>query len=79
MAIKVTKRHTGEYGCTYSISGLTFSQLFRVKNAMFDCEEKMKEIADQCAKVGDLAMAREFKEYARDAHEVFTAANDGCI
>ena len=46
---------------------------------MFDCEEKMKAIVDQCAKEGDLAMAREFKEYARDAREVFTAANDGCI
>ncbi len=78
MSVKVTKRTTND-GVRYSISGLTFSQLFRVKNAMFDCEEKMKAIADQCAKEGDLAMAREFKEYARDTHEGFTAANDGCV
>ncbi len=78
MAVKVTKRATND-GARYSISGLTFSQLFRIKNAMFDHEEKMKAIADQCAKEGDLAMSREFKEYARDAHDVFTAANDGCV
>jgi hypothetical protein len=24
-------------------------------------------------------MAREFKDYAKDAHEVFMAANDGCF
>ena len=78
MKVKVTKRQTNA-GPRYSISGLTFSQLFRVKNAMFDCEKKMKEIADECVKEGDLAMAREFKDYAKDAHEVAIAANDGCV
>jgi hypothetical protein len=44
MAVKVTKRTTSE-GVRYSISGLTFSQLFRIKNAMYAEEKKMKEIA----------------------------------
>ena len=78
MAVKVTKRQTAN-GTRYSISGLTFAQLFRVKNAMYDCEEKMKAIAEDCVKAGELAMAREFKDYAKDAHEVFTAANNGCV
>lgn len=78
MAVKVTKRQTN-YGPRYSITGLTFGQLFRIKNAMFDCEKKMKEIADECVKEGDLAMAREFKDYAKEAHEVFIAAADGCV
>lgn len=78
MAVKVTKRTTKD-GARYSISGLTFAQLFRIKNAMSECEKKMKAIADECVQEGSLAMAREFKDYAKDAHEVFIAANDGCI
>lgn len=73
MPIKVTKRHSGEYGCTYSISGLTFAQAFRIKNAMVDCEKKMKEISDEWKNEGNLAMAREFRDFAKDAHEVFMA------
>ena len=76
MAVKVTKRQTGP---RYSISGLTFGQLFRIKTAMFEEEKRMKAIADQCVKEGDLAMAREFKDYAKDAHEVAIAASDGCF
>lgn len=78
MAIRVTKRATND-GARYSISGLTFAQLFRIKNAMAECERKMKETADQCVKERDLAMAREFNEYAWDAHQVFIAANNGCV
>ena len=78
MAIKVTKRATND-GARYSISGLTFSQLFRIKNAMAEEERRMSKIADDFVQEKSLAWAREFKEYAKDAHEVFIAANDGCI
>ena len=78
MAIKVTKRATND-GARYSISGLTFSQLFRIKSAMAEEERRMSKIADDFVQEKSLAWAREFKEYAKDAHEVFIAANDGCI
>lgn len=58
---------------------MTFGHLFRIKNAMFEEEKKMKAIADECVKEGDLATVREFKDYAKDAHEVFIAAADGCV
>lgn len=72
MAIKVTKRATND-GARYSISGLTFAQLFRIKNAMAECERKMKEISDEWKNEANLAMARKFRDYAKDAHEVFMA------
>ena len=78
MAVKVTKRQTKD-GVRYSISGLTFSQLFRVKNGMQTEEVRMDEIAKQFVQEKNLAWARAFKEYARDAHEVFIAARDGCV
>jgi len=73
MAIKVTKRHVGERECTYSISGLTFAQAFRIKNAMVDCEKKMKEISDEWKEAGNLAMAKDFRDYAGDARAIFNA------
>lgn len=71
MAIKVTKRATNEGAC-YSISGLTFNQIFRIKQAMLDCEEKMKGIAaNECAEYPP--MQKDFEGFARDAHDVFMA------
>lgn len=71
MAVKVTKRQTND-GLRYSISGLTFDQIFRVKLAMADCEKKMKGIAaNECAKCPP--MQKDFEGFARDAHEVFMA------
>ena len=75
---KVTKRQTRN-GVSYSLSGLTFSQLFRIKSAMAEEEKRMNEIANDFVREKSLAWAREFKEYARDAHEVFIAACDGCV
>jgi len=76
MAIKVTKRHTGERGCTYSISGLTFDQVFRIKNAMYAEAEKMKAIAE--GEMQDYArLQEEFKQYAKDALSVAEAVNLG--
>lgn len=72
MAIKVTKRATND-GPRYAISGLTFNQAFRIKNAMVDCEKKMKEIA---AELQHPAAKEDFEQFARDAHEVFIAAAD---
>ena len=76
--VKVTKRATND-GLSYSLSGLTFSQLFRIKSAMAEEEKRMNEIANNFVREKSLAWAREFKEYARDAHEVFIAACDGCV
>ena len=71
MAIIVTKRATND-GARYSISGLTFSQIFRIKQAMLDCEEKMKGIAaNECA--NHPRMQNDFVRFARDARDVFNA------
>ena len=78
MAVKVSKKDTSN-GVRYSISGLTFSQLYRIKNAMAEEERKMKKIADGFVQEKNLAWARQFKDYEKDAHEVFIAANDGCV
>lgn len=78
MSVKVAKRATND-GPRYSISGLTFGQLFRIKNAMAEEERRMNKIADDFVQEKDLAWAREFKEYAKEAHEVFIAANNGCF
>lgn len=78
MAIKVTKRATND-GARYSISGLTYGQLFRLKNAMAKEEQRMNKIADDFVQDKNLAWARKFKEYAKEAHEVFIAANNGCF
>ena len=76
MAIKVTKRTTNE-GARYSISGLTFNQLFRIKNGMFEEERRMKETSTRFE--GAPWFKKEFEGYAKDAHEVAVAANNGCI
>lgn len=72
--VKVTKRATND-GPRYAISGLTFDQIFRVKQAMADCERKMKGIAaNECADCPP--MQKDFEGFARDAHEVFMAIVD---
>ena len=76
MAVKVTKRTTND-GVRYSISGLTFSQLFRIKNGMFEEERRMKETATHFE--GAPWFKKEFEGYAKDAHEVAIAANEGCV
>ena len=76
MAVKVTKRTTN-HEARYSITGLTFDQLFRVKNAMFNEAEKMKEYVNE---MEDNAMLRkQFEGYQRDAEEVYEAAVRGLI
>lgn len=71
MAIKVTKRATND-GARYSISGLTLDQMFRIKQAMLECDEKMNGIAaNECAEC--TPMQKYFEGFARDAHEVFMA------
>lgn len=77
MAIRVTKRATNE-GPRYSISGLTFDQMFRIKNAMYAEAEKMKAIAED--EVRDIPQMRaEFEGYADDALAVATAVQHSCI
>jgi antitoxin component YwqK of YwqJK toxin-antitoxin module len=75
MEIKVTRR-TSNDGVYYSISNLTFEQIFRIKHAMFDAEEKMKGISKEWFEKGQLAYARDFKNYAKDAHDVFVAVSE---
>ena len=75
MAVKVTKRTTNE-GVRYSISGLTFDQMFRIKNAMYAEAKKMKAIAE--GEMQDYArLQEEFKQYAKDALSVAEAVNLG--
>lgn len=73
MAVKVTKRQTND-GPRYSISGLTFGQLFRIKSAMFEEEKRMKAIATEFPE-----LTNDFEEFAGDAHTVALAAADGCF
>ena len=73
MSVKVAKRDTNE-GPRYSISGLTFAQAFRIKNAMFEEEKKMKAIATEFPNIKE-----EFEEYARDARTVAIAVRHGCV
>ena len=76
MAIKVTKRATTD-GPRYSISGLTFDQMFRIKSAMYAEEEKMKAISQGEAK--DIPqMKADFERFAGDARAVATAVHS-CI
>ena len=76
MAIKVTKRATNK-GPRYSISGLTFDQMFRIKNAMYAEAEKMKAISQ--GEVKDIPqMKADFERFAEDARTVATAVS-GCI
>lgn len=73
--IKVTKRTTND-GVRYSISGLTFDQMFRIKNAMYAEAEKMKAIAE--GEMQDYArLQEEFKQYAKDALSVAESVNLG--
>ena len=78
MSVKVAKRDTNE-GPRYSISGLTFAQAFRIKNAMVDCEKKMKEISDECKNERNIAIAKKFRDFAKDAHKVFMALSGTLI
>ena len=75
MAIKVTKRATND-GPGYSISGLTFDQMFRIKNAMYAEAEKMKAISE--GEVKDIPqMKADFERFAEDALAVARAVSSG--
>lgn len=69
MAIKVTKRATND-GARYSISGLTFAQLFRIKQAMFAEADKMKAISEEHS---DEMFQKKFEQFRQDAHAVYEA------
>lgn len=75
MTIKVTKRATND-GPSYSISGLTFDQMFRIKNAMLAEAERMKAISE--GEVKDIPqMKADFERFAEDARAVARAVNSG--
>lgn len=75
MAVKVTKRATND-GPSYSISGLTFDQMFRIKNAMLAEAEKMKAISE--GEVKDIPqMKADFERFAEDARAVARAVSSG--
>ena len=75
MALEVTKRATND-GDRYSIYGLTFDQMFRIKNALYAEAEKMKAISEN--EVKDIPQMRsDFLRYAEDARTVAEAVNLG--
>jgi len=75
MAIKVTRRATND-GSRYSISGLTFDQMFRIKSAMYAEAEKMKAISE--GEVKDIPqMKADFERFAEDALAVARAVGPG--
>lgn len=75
MAIKVTRRATND-GSRYSISGLTFDQMFRIKSAMYAEAEKMKAISE--GEVKDIPqMKADFERFAEDALAVARAVGSG--
>lgn len=76
MAVKVTKRQTAD-GPRYSITGLTFNQLFRIKNAMFEEEKRMKAIATEFPDIKRIK--EDFEGFAMDARTVAIAAGHGCV
>ena len=75
MAIKVTRRAAND-GSRYSISGLTFDQMFRIKSAMYAEAEKMKAISE--GEVKDIPqMKADFERFAEDALAVARAVGSG--
>jgi len=76
MGIKVTKRTTND-GVRYSISGLTFDQMFRIKNAMYAEAEKMKAISEEMASCDERQMQKDFERFAQDALAVAGAVSTG--
>lgn len=75
MAVRVIKRTTNE-GVRYSISGLTFDQMFRIKNAMYAEAEKMKAISEEFS-TEDEKMGKEFERFSKDALAVAEAVSIG--
>ena len=69
MAVKVTKRATND-GARYSISGLTFAQLFRIKYAMYVEADRMKAISEEHS---DEKFRKKFEKFRQDAHAVYEA------
>lgn len=77
MAIRVTKR-TANDGVRYSISGLTFGQIFRIKHAMYEHADRLKGvIKNDLSEDRLLRLRQEFEEFAQDALDVFNAVADG--
>lgn len=73
--VKVTKRATND-GIRYSVSGLTYNQLFRIKCAAFEEAKKMKGIADEFS---DYPVTKQaFDEFADDAKAVFEVLSHYC-
>lgn len=73
MAVIVTKRKTAN-GPRYSIAGITYEQLWRIKCEMIDCEKKIKETAAELQHPAK----EDFEQFAREAHEVLVAVQHGC-
>ena len=76
MAIRINRQQTYD-GRRYTITGLTFDQLFRIKHAMLAEAEKMRAISQGEAK-DDPHMKARFEEFAADARAVAVAVRD-CI
>ncbi len=67
---KITKRAV--YGGTrYSISGLTFGEMFRIKRAMDHDATRLKGIADECREENHVHLAAKFDEEAEVSQNLF--------
>lgn len=67
---KITKRAV--YGGTrYSIYGLTFGEIFRIKQAMAYETTRLKEIADECRENNHVHLAAKFDDEAAVSQHLF--------
>lgn len=72
---KITKRAV--YGGTrYSISGLTFGEMFRIKQAMYYDATRLKEIADGARQNTYVNLAAKFDEEAEVTQKLFDTIAD---
>lgn len=73
MAIKISQ-HSTNNGARFTITGLTFEQLFRIKQGMYREAEQMKNISED--KALPPFMQGEFKRFSQDATDVFDAISN---
>ena len=75
--IKTRKGVSRDGEPTYSISGLTYAQIFRIKHAMLHEAERLQKIIDEDLKLCD-DMKVMFRGYVEDCELVAGAASEVC-
>ena len=74
MSIKVSAKASAT-GTVYTISGLSFGQMFRIKQGLYWESQRMEKIAAGFKEDKNLAWARLFKDYAKEARAVAEAVS----